>query len=225
MNQPAHRSRSSRSAATVIAVVLAIAGIVVIVVAVRAQRSAPRPNASAAGTVSDTTTTAQSKIPAPRPTVATPRTTVGLPSSPPVSVSVPSIGVQSDLTDLGRNADGTVQVPDSFQTAGWYDGSVTPGQNGPSVLLGHVDSTAGPGVFFRLGALHPGDQVVVTRRDGTVVTFRITGVREYPKDHFPTIDVYGNTPMPTIRLVTCGGTFDNATHHYLSNIVAFGQLA
>jgi hypothetical protein len=212
----------------VIALVVAVVGVVVIVIALRAQRSAPQPNASVAGSVIDTTvpttTPPTTKIPAPRPTITTPPTTAGLPSSPPVSVSIPSIGVQSDLTQLGRNADGSVEVPTSFQTAGWYDGSVTPGQVGPSILLGHVDSTAGPGVFFRLGALHPGDHVVVTRQDGKVVTFRITGVREYPKDHFPTIDVYGNTPIPTIRLVTCGGVFDSTTHHYLSNIVAFGQL-
>jgi len=133
--------------------------------------------------------------------------------------------VTSDLTSLGLNADGSVEVPVSFQTAGWYRGSVTPGQVGPAVILGHIDSTAGPGVFYRLGALHPGDQVIVERLDGRELTYRITGVREYPKDHFPTIEVYGDTPIPTIRLITCGGAFDNATHHYLSNIIAFGQLS
>jgi hypothetical protein len=93
------------------------------------------------------------------------------------------------------------------------------------VILGHVDSMSGPGIFYRVGALHPGDTVAVTRADGKTVTFVITGVRQYSKTAFPTLDVYGNTPVPTIRLVTCGGAFDSATHHYLSNIVAFGELA
>ncbi len=131
----------------------------------------------------------------------------------------------STLTSLGLNTDGSVHVPDSFSIAGWFNGSVTPGQVGPTVILGHVDSTSGPGVFFRLGDLRPGDNVTVARLDGTVVTYRITAVRQYPKSHFPTFDVYGNTPVPTIRLITCGGAFDSTTHHYLSNIVAYGQLA
>jgi sortase (surface protein transpeptidase) len=117
-----------------------------------------------------------------------------------------------------------VQVPTSFHVAAWYQRSVTPGQLGPSIILGHVDSQSGPGIFYRLGALRPGDRVIVNRLDGSAATFRITGVREYLKTQFPTLDVYGNTPVPTIRLVTCGGSFDRATRHYLSNIVAFGQL-
>jgi hypothetical protein len=213
----------------VIASVLAVAGVATIAIATRSQRSVARPEASAAGVVIDTTApttmSTQTKIPTPRNAFTTPTTRAGLAASPPVSVSIPAIGVQSDLTALGRNADGSVEVPTRFDTAGWYDGTVTPGEIGPSVLLGHVDSTAGPGVFFRVGVLHPGDRLTVMRRDGSTVTFRITGVREYPKDHFPTIDVYGDTPIPTIRLVTCGGVFDHATRHYLSNIVAFGQLA
>jgi sortase (surface protein transpeptidase) len=116
-------------------------------------------------------------------------------------------------------------VPTSFHAAGWYQHSVTPGQVGPPVILGHVDSTSGPGIFYRLGSLRPGDTVTITRADGKTVTFVITGVRQYAKTAFPTLDVYGNTTVPTIRLVTCGGTFDSVTHHYLSNIVAYGELA
>ena len=146
-------------------------------------------------------------------------------SSPPTEIDIPKIGVRSIVVRLDRNADGTVQVPDSFHVAGWYEHSVTPGQVGPSVFLGHVDSQSGPGIFYRLGALQPGDRVVVKRLDGRAATFVITGVRQYPKDAFPTLDVYGNTSAPTIRLVTCGGNFDPATHHYLSNIVAYGETA
>lgn len=206
-----------------VASVLAIVGVAVILGAFRAQRAAPRPKASASGTLIDAPA-----APRVRPSTGahpTRRTARTRPSpSLPTSIAIPSIGIQSGLTPLGRNADGTVEVPASSQVAGWYTGSVTPGQVGPSVILGHIDSTAGPGVFYELGALVPGARVTVTRKDGTVATFRITGVREYPKDHFPTIDVYGDTPVPTIRLITCGGAFDDTTHHYLSNIVAFGQL-
>ncbi len=132
--------------------------------------------------------------------------------------------MRSSIVELGQNADGTVEVPTSFHVAGWYKYGVAPGQDGPSVFLGHVDSMSGPGIFYRVGALRPGDDVLVRRRDGRSVTFVITGVRQYSKSAFPTIDVYANTTVPTIRLVTCGGQFDSATHHYLSNVVAFGQL-
>jgi sortase (surface protein transpeptidase) len=211
-----------------IALVLAITGATLIGIALHAQRSAPQPSSAAAGKLFDpstknssvSTTTSRDRA---RSTTVT--TSHELPASPPTRVAIPSIDVTSTLMSLGLNSDGTVQVPDSFSVAGWYNGSVTPGQLGPTVILGHVDSTAGPGIFFRLGDLRPGDKVTVTRLDGTAVTYRITGVRQYPKDHFPTLDVYGNTAIPTIRLITCGGAFDSTTHHYLSNIVAFGQLA
>lgn len=217
------RSRLSLRAAAVIAFVVGIVGASLIVVALQAQQSAPQPAPSAAGRIRATAESRHARpqrVPAPVASTTRP----GLQASPPIAVSIPSIGVSSHLLSLGRNADGTVQVPDSFHIAGWYNGSVTPGQLGPTVILGHVDSTAGPGIFFRLGALHPGDQVSVNRLDGSVVTFTITGVREYPKNQFPTLDVYADTPVPTIRLITCGGAFDRATQHYVSNIVAFGQL-
>ena len=214
------RARSRRVAPIVLASVMAVAGVVALIVAISAQRAAPQPPRTAAGKVS---------IPAPpastQPGPAVTTTAPGLAASVPTTVSIPSIGVESHLITLGQNADGSVEVPKNFQTAGWYNGSVTPGQTGPSVIVGHVDSDSGPGVFFRLGALKPGDRVVVGRADGTTATFAITGVREYTKNQFPTVEVYGNTTVPALRLVTCGGAFDNTTKHYLSNVVAFGQLA
>jgi sortase (surface protein transpeptidase) len=211
-----------------IALLLLIAGASTIVVALtRRHAPAPRPAAAAAGRVEPTSTVAPPARPTtsskPRPHPAP--TIPALDYSAPTAINVPAIGIQSILTRLDRNPDGTVEVPTSFHTAGWYQHSVTPGQIGPTVILGHVDSTSGPGIFYRVGALHPGDTVAVTRADGKTVTFVITGVRQYSKTAFPTLDVYGNTPVPTIRLVTCGGAFDSATHHYLSNIVAFGELA
>jgi LPXTG-site transpeptidase (sortase) family protein len=211
----------------VIASALVVAGIATVAVAIHAQRKPPQPPASAAGrlyvTPSFTTTTSTPVTRATtKPTTVTTRP--GLPASPPIAVTIPSVGVRSFLIHLGLNADGTVQVPTSFDVAGWYENSVTPGQNGPTIILGHVDSTSGPGIFFRLGALKPGDQVSVNRADDRVVTYKITAVRSYFKQQFPTLDVYGNTPTPTIRLITCGGAFDRSTGHYVSNIVAYGQL-
>jgi hypothetical protein len=209
--------------------ILLVGGLVAIGIAIHAQRSAPQPTAAVAGSVliPPSTTSAppiaSTPTTAPRPRAIAPPVRV-LPASPPTAITIPSIGLHSSLLRLGQNADGSVQVPTTFHEAGWYQDSVTPGQLGPSIILGHVDSKAGPGIFYRLGALRPGDRVMVNRLDGTTVTFKITGVREYLKTQFPTLAVYGNTPVPTLRLVTCGGLFDRATGHYLSNIVAFGQV-
>ncbi len=151
-----------------------------------------------------------------------------LPSSPPVSMAVPAIGVTSALIDLGLNPDNTVQVPsldDPDSKAGWYQYSPTPGSLGPAIILGHIDSKKyGPGVFFNLGKLKPGDTVDVTRKDGKVAVFRIDGVRSYPKNNFPTLEVYGNLDHAGLRLITCGGVFDPNKGSYESNIVAFASL-
>ncbi len=145
-------------------------------------------------------------------------------ASPPISVAIPSIGVTSDLVHLGLNADRTIQVPVSYGEAGWYDLGPSPGQTGPAVIVGHVDSKAGPGVFYRLGALAVGATIVVTLADHATATFAVSSVAEYPKDSFPTQLVYGALDYPALRLITCGGTFDSHTGHYLSNIVAFARL-
>ncbi len=203
---------------------LAAAGVTVIAVALAAQVSVPAPPASAAGVtgprIPGPRLASPAAAPAPGPAAAT-----ALPASAAVAVDIPAIGVHSRLERLGLNPDGSVAVPGSYQQAGWYDGSGGLGQAGPTVILGHVDSYSGPGVFFRLGALRPGDIVRVRRADGRTETFTITGVRQYPKDRFPTLAVYAPTSIPTIRLITCGGGFDPASGHYLANIIAFGQLA
>jgi sortase (surface protein transpeptidase) len=189
---------------------LLLGGAAAIGVAVLAQQHAPSPAAAAAGTVGP----AAPKQPSLR-------------RSAPVSVAIPAIGVRSPLLRLGLNPDGTMQVPDlatSADEAAWYKYSVTPGQIGAAVIEGHVDSEVGPAVFFRLGAVHPGDHIDVTLADGMTAVFRVTGVREYAKDNFPTKMIYGTTNYAALRLVTCGGTFDNATGHYLSSVVVFASL-
>ena len=148
----------------------------------------------------------------------------------PVSISIPAIGVSSRLLYVGINSDGTIQVPPLndpplTNEAAWYKYSPTPGQPGPSIIEGHVDSlTAGPSVFFRLGGLTPGDLVYITLADRQVAVFKITGVRLYPKDQFPTSTVYGSTDYAALRLITCGGSFDEQSRHYDSNVVAFASL-
>ncbi len=139
----------------------------------------------------------------------------------PVALTIPSIGVQTSLIRLGLTASGTLQVPPSTAVAGWFTGSPRPGAVGSAVIAGHVDSHVGPGVFFRLSSLRPGDLAYVRRADGTLAVFRVTVVREFAKDSFPTAAVYGPTPDAELRLITCGGTFDPQLRSYLSNTVVY----
>ena len=142
-------------------------------------------------------------------------------------MTIPAIGVRSDLLHLGVNSDGTIQVPPLFgraDEAAWYKYSVTPGQIGASVIEGHVDSYQGAAVFYRLGALAPGNRVDVRLADGVTAVFRVTGVREYLKSNFPAKIIYGATHRASLHLITCGGAFDYETRHYLSSTVVFASL-
>jgi len=165
----------------------------------------------------------------PPPGLRTPAGTLALPWSLPVSLAIPAIGVHAKVIGLGLGPGHALQVPPlteaGVQEAGWYDLGPTPGQLGPAVIAGHLDSYRGPGVFFRLGALRPGDQIYVTRADGTVAIFRVDAVDEYSKDRFPTRQVYGPVGYAGLRVITCGGRFDTQTRHYLSNIVIYAMLA
>jgi sortase (surface protein transpeptidase) len=143
----------------------------------------------------------------------------------PARLRIPAIGVDTPLMRLGLDADGAIEPPSAWQKAGWYTGSARPGQAGPAVILGHVDSTSGPAVFYRLARLRPGDVVVVTRTDGTRGTFRVSGRQQVAKSQFPTDLVYGPTLEPSLRLVTCGGTFDRRSGHYRDNIIVSAVLA
>jgi sortase (surface protein transpeptidase) len=148
------------------------------------------------------------------PTVATPGTLL-----------IPEIGVSSGLVTLGVTAQGTIQVPSTTSVAGWYTRSPRPGAVGPAIILGHIDSSVGPGVFFRLPELRSGDPIYIRRSDGSTVEFLVTAVKSYLKARFPTQAVYGPTPDAELRLITCGGAFDAATSHYLSNIVVYATEA
>ncbi|MFJ2631742.1 class F sortase [Streptomyces sp. NPDC087422] len=148
-----------------------------------------------------------------------------LPASKPVALDIPAIGVHSDLLDLGLNKDGSLEVPSKPLRAGWYRNSPAPGQTGPSVILGHVDSKeTGPAVFYRLGAMKPEQQIRVTRADHKVAVFTVDAVRSYEKARFPTLDVYGNTADAELRLITCSD-WNARTHSYEGNTVVFAHLA
>jgi hypothetical protein len=191
---------------------LVAGGLAAVGFAVASQVHAPQPSPAAAGAISSA-----DRAHGP-----------WLRRSVPVSVAIPAVGVNSKLLRLGVTADGAIQVP-SLDTeaneAAWYKGSATPGTIGASVIEGHLDSYQGPAVFFRLGALRPGDRVDVTLADGITAVFRVTGVREYLKSNFPAKAIYGTTNYAALRLITCGGAFDYTTGHYLSSIVVFASLA
>lgn len=148
--------------------------------------------------------------------------------SRPVSLAIPAIDVHSVVNDVGQADDGSLETPQPgphYNEAAWYRHSPTPGSLGPSILLGHVDSAAeGPSVFFRLGELNAGDRVAITRADKSVAVFRVDFVRRYAKNDFPTDEVYGNIDHAGLRIVTCGGAFDNSSGHYLDNVVVFASL-
>jgi sortase (surface protein transpeptidase) len=141
-----------------------------------------------------------------------------------VHLSIPIIGVSVPLSVLTLNKDGTVNVPTKFAEPGWYNGDAAPGQKGSAVILGHVDNYHGPAVFFYLDKLALGNRVYVTLADGRKLVFAVIGERMYKKTNFPDKLVYGARNYPALQLVTCGGIFDSATGHYLSNIVVFTAL-
>lgn len=239
MKSPALRGRREGgrlSILTGIAVVTALAGVMVLFIALRGQESAPQPPSSASGRIDAPTSTPPSSTDGGKgsSTATSEPPQVGgakqhpLPVSTPQHIDIPSIGVDSAVISVGKNADGTIEVPQpgpDLDKAAWYEQSPTPGRPGPSVIVGHVDTTAGRSVFFELGNLRPADTIHVTRDDGIAVTYTVDGVRAYPdKSDFPTELVYGgDLSSPTLRLVTCSN-FDQETGHYLGNTVVFAHL-
>jgi len=144
----------------------------------------------------------------------------------PLTVRIPAIGVDARIIPLGLGPDDIVSVP-SLTTpmlTSWFNGGVTPGQVGPAVLFGHVDSAVtGPAVFYRLGDLRPGNLVYVTRADHRTAVFQVDAVDLYPESGFPDTAIYASTTAPVLRLITCGGQFDTQTHLYLDRTVAYAR--
>ncbi|MGI8612719.1 MAG: class F sortase [Nocardioidaceae bacterium] len=218
-----------------LALAAATGGVIALVIAFSSQQSAPQPPASAAGRIvqhhPSPAATPPASAGAGSSTAAqngTHKTPLSLPASVPAAIDIPAIGVHSDVISIGKAPDGTLAVPQpgpDLNKAAWYENSPTPGQAGPSVIEGHIDSVYGPSVFFQLGAVRPGDQVKVTRQDHSVAVFTVNAVRSYAShDRFPTTVVYGaDLSHPTLRLITCSN-FDSSTGHYVGNTVVFAHL-
>ena len=236
MNTSTQHAGRRRNIAVAASVVLALFGAVVVLLGMHGTGGPPQPPANAGQTLSASAS--------PTPAAAGPVTRDRVPSpsaaakqaggtdvkpvltpSPPVALDIPSIGVRtSNFVNLALAADGSLQAPQDFSSVGWYTAGPSPGQLGPAILGGHVDSHNGPAIFYRLGALRPGARVTVRRDDGSTATFSIDRVQRFPKDHFPTALVYGSTNRAELRLITCGGSFDQKSGHYVDNVVAFAHL-
>ena len=223
--------------ATVVAVVFVTGGLSLIGVSIASQRRAPGPDiakATPAPSVATISEMAEPHLPTTVPVAQPPDGPPGpgvvptLPSSKPVVLDIPSIDVHSVVQHLGQAADGALEVPapgPRYDEAAWYRYSPTPGSLGPAIVYGHIDSAAdGPSVFYRLGELRPGDHVTITRSDGSLAVFEVDEVHSYAKDNFPTELVYGDIDHAGLRILTCGGAFDDSTGHYLDNIVVFASL-
>jgi Sortase domain len=176
---------------------------------------------SAASPSADATGLAARSAPAAAavPRAAGPMPLPALPRVVATSITIPAIGVRSGLQSLRLNARGVLQAPTDPNTAGWYSAGPVPGDRGPAVIAGHLDSFTGPAVFLRLSQLRPGDLVVVHRSDGTDARFRVQSVRKYAKNAFPTQAVYGPTPLPALRLITCGGAYNHRLRRYPDDVV------
>ena len=149
----------------------------------------------------------------------------GLERSLPVRLLIPSIKLDTTFVEpLTLNADKTVSVPGNYTQVGWYSGGAAPGEVGPAVILGHVDSKVGPGVFYSLGQVQVGDIVKITRQNGVEITFEVSELHRYPQSDFPTLDVYGPTNYPALRLVTCTGMYDHGKQQYSHNLVVYAKL-
>ena len=160
------------------------------------------------------------------PLPVTAPTAAPLARSAPVRIEIPALHVSAPVMRLGVAASGAIQVPPlgNHDLAGWYDRSVTPGQRGSSVILGHVDSFTGTSVFFSIKTLRPGNVISVVRANGSTAVFTVDGVQKIAKSVFPASEVYGNVSFPSLRLVTCGGPFDTSTRQYLDNVVVYAHL-
>jgi sortase (surface protein transpeptidase) len=224
VKQGGRRGATSVAAA---AVLLLVAGLVVTLIGLRGPE-APTPDAPSVTSASGPATRPSTTTAPPKSVKAehapTPDFGPSMSGSAPVGLSIPRIGVRANnIVDLGLADDGTIEVPQDASAPGWFTPGPSPGQLGPAVIAGHVDSTTGPAVFYRLGELRPGDRVQVARADGSTADFRVDKVETYEKKAFPTRAVYGTTRHAELRLITCSGEYDSQTG-YLSNTVAYAHL-
>ena len=143
----------------------------------------------------------------------------------PTKLSIPKLEIETTFEEsLGLAIDGSIEVPESYDQVGWYEHGPTPGEYGPAVILGHVDSVSGPGVFFPLGQLEAGDDIFIDRSDGSVAKFKVEKIERYEQIAFPTAKVYGDIDHAGLRLITCSGTFKKGEQRYTHNLVVYAKL-
>lgn len=147
-----------------------------------------------------------------------------LPTAAPSSLRIPKVGIDAGFVPLGLNADQTIQTPTVYDKAGWYKYGPSPGEIGPAVVVGHVDSPTSPAIFWRLDELGLGDIIEVERSDKTVARFKVTKIKQVPRNNFPNQEVYGSINYAGVRLITCAGQFDRKVHRYTHNLVVYGSM-
>jgi hypothetical protein len=139
----------------------------------------------------------------------------------PLRIRIPAIAVSARVVSLEREPDRTMETPKNFDNTGWYEPGSEPGERGPAVIAGHIDSTSGPAVFYRLRELKRGNLIRIQRADGSAARFRVEGLERWPKAAFPTRRVFGRTRLAALRVVTCSGDFDPSTGHYVDNTIVY----
>lgn len=143
----------------------------------------------------------------------------------PTRLVIPSINVDAGFeTPLGLKGNGEIETPKGYEEVAYYKNGPTPGELGPSVILGHVDSYQGPAVFFSLGQLKEGDQIKVEREDGSVAVFAVTNLERHPQSGFPTAEVYSDIDHAGLRLITCTGVYEKDKLRYTHNLIVFAEL-
>jgi len=230
MDAPRRDGRRARLAATLAAVALGVVGVTAVGVGLSQQDPAPpAPTAASAPSVTSSTPAPSEGPASDGPASEGPADQPAkddvelLDYSEPVRIDIPSIGVGSRLVDLGLDEQGVMETPVPVDLAGWFTPSPPPGVGGATVIAGHVTWDQEPTVFFRLGELTTGDRVSVTRDDGARVTYEVTRIGSFPKDSFPTDEVYGQPDGSELRLITCGGEFDEAAGRYLDNVIVWAR--
>jgi sortase A len=145
--------------------------------------------------------------------------------SNPVRVTIPAIGVDAGVQDVGLADDGSMGVPVGYSDVAWYDLGPEPGQAGNAVFTGHISSIYFPGVFYNIDQLSQGNTIHVFGDDGTELVFLVQEVDTYPADTFPMDKVFGQTTTPGVVLITCTGDWDPVAHLFADRVVVFATLS
>lgn len=142
----------------------------------------------------------------------------------PVTIRIPGIALSAPIVKTGLEANGALHVPSSPDLTGWYELGPKPGEVGPAVITGHLDSASGPGVFFNLHKTKPGDEVDIVRDDGSIAVFKIDKLESYPQNNFATQKVYGAIATAGLRIITCSGVYSKTSGHYSDDLVVYATL-